>query len=236
MYNHIIRVMYKVRQNLCRATHDAAMGDESCQMIIDLFLTYLNGFRHEKFQLAAFWMTYVEMVDILLGLLRADREGEWPLHLSCIRRMIPWCFDLAKINYARYLPVYYAQMSRLQETSPVLHDHFINGGLSVQLRNEHPFAIIAVDQTTEETVNKDTQTAGGNRGFSLKPGAVSRYYLTAEHRTGALRKLRQDISVQGSVITKHTDLEKTRIKRDESDVASMVDLLENNLETILPTS
>ena len=38
------------------------------------------------------------------------------------------------------------------------------------------------------------------------------------------------------MITKHTDLEKTCIKRDESDVASMVDILENNLETILPTS
>ena len=92
-----------------------------------------------------------------------------------------------------------------------------------------------LDQTTEETVNKDTHTAGGTRGFSLKAGAVSRYYLTAEHRAGALRQLRK-ISVQGSVITKHTDLKKTCIKRDESDVASMVDILENNLETILPTS
>ena len=119
-------------------------------------------------------------------------------------------------------------MSRLRETSPVLHDHFLNGGFSVQLRNEHPFTRIAGDQTTEETVNKDTQTTGGTRGFSLNPGAVSRYYLTAEHRAGALRQLRQEISVEGSVITKHTDLEKTRIKRDESDVASMVDLLENN--------
>ena len=40
-YNDTIRVMYKVRQNLCRATHDAAMADECCQMIIDLFLIYL---------------------------------------------------------------------------------------------------------------------------------------------------------------------------------------------------
>ena len=40
--------MYKVLQNVCRATHDAAMADESCQMIIDLFLTYLNVLRHEK--------------------------------------------------------------------------------------------------------------------------------------------------------------------------------------------
>ena len=158
-------------------------------------------------------------LSLLDGIRRADREGDWPLHLSCIRSMIHWCFALDKINYARYLPVYYAQMSRLQETSPVLHDHFLNGGFFVQLRNEHPFARIAVDQTTEETVNKDTPTAGVTRGFSLKPGAVPRYYLTAEHRARALRQLRQDISVQGSLITKHTDLEKTRIKRDELDVA-----------------
>ena len=85
-----------------------------------------------------------------------------------------------------------------------------------------------MNQTTEETVKKDTQTAGGTRGFSLKPGVVSRYYLTAEHRAGALRQRRQGISIQGSVITKHTDLEKTRVKIDESDVASMVDLLGNN--------
>ena len=105
-------------------------------------------------------------------------------------------------------------MSRLQETSPVLHNHFLNGGFSVQLRNEHSFARIAVDQTTEETVNKDTQTAEGTRCFSLKHGAVSRYYLTAEHLAGALRQLRQEISVQGSVLTKHTDLENTRIYQE----------------------
>ena len=72
------------------------------------------------------------------------------------------------------------------------------------------------------------KTTGGTRGFSLKPGAVSRYYLTAEHRAGSLRQLRKEISIQGSLISNHTDIEKTRIKRDESDVASVVDLLENN--------
>ena len=73
--------MYKVRQNLCRATHDAATSDESCQMIIDRFLTYLNVLRHEKGQLADFLMAYVDMVNILLGLLRADIEGHRPIHL-----------------------------------------------------------------------------------------------------------------------------------------------------------
>ena len=37
--NDTSRVMYKVRHNCCRATHDAAMADESYQMINDLFFT-----------------------------------------------------------------------------------------------------------------------------------------------------------------------------------------------------
>ena len=57
-YNDTIRVMYKVHQNICRATHNAAMADESYQMIIDMFLTYLNVLRHGKGKLAAFWMAY----------------------------------------------------------------------------------------------------------------------------------------------------------------------------------
>ena len=87
---------------------------------------------------------------------------------------------------------------------------------------------LQMDHTTEKTVNKYTQTAGGTRGFSLKPNAVFRYCLTAEHRAEALMQLWQEISIQSSVITKHIDLQKTGIKRDESDIASMVDLLVNN--------
>jgi hypothetical protein len=65
----------------------------------------------------------------------------------------------------------------------------LNGGFSVQHRQASPFRIIAVDPIIE-TVNKDTQTSGMTRGFSLNQGAVSKYYLTAEHRTEALRQLR----------------------------------------------
>ena len=54
-YNDTIRVMYKLRQNVYRATHDAAMADGSCQMIIDMFRTYFNVLKHDK----AFWMAHI---------------------------------------------------------------------------------------------------------------------------------------------------------------------------------
>lgn len=123
------------------------------------------------------------MIEILLGLFRASRERDWILHLASIRAMIPWCFSYDRINYARYLPYYYAQMSQLPSTHPDVFKEFMEGGFSVQMGSTNPFGRIPVDQAIEETVNKDTQTAGGTKGFSLKPGAVTKYYLTAEYRS-----------------------------------------------------
>ncbi|KAG1703716.1 hypothetical protein GQR58_004176 [Nymphon striatum] len=173
----------------------------------------------------------LEMIEILLGLIRADREGGWYLHLASIKSMIPWCFAMDKTNYSRYLPVYHAQMTQLEQTCPDLHTHFLNGGFSVQLRQANPFAKIAIDQTVEATVNKDTQTAGGTKGFSLKQSALTRYYLTAEHRAEALRQLRDLISSgQSREGLNHADLQSSRVKRDENDVKSIVDMLEKQLD------
>lgn len=46
---------------------------------------------------------------------------------------------------------------------------------------------IPVDQACEETVNKDTQTPGGTKGFSLKPRVFNKYYLVAEYRSIFMR-------------------------------------------------
>ena len=76
-------------------------------------------------------------------------------------------------------------------------------------------------------MNKETQTSGGTRGFSLKSGAIARYYLTAEHRSIYLRNLRQMISHCPSKLS-HPDLQGLRIRKDTADVQSLVDLMDNN--------
>lgn len=106
---------------------------------------------------------------------------------------------------------------------------FLNGdGFSVQLSKQNPFARIPVDQTIEETVNKDTQTAGGTKGFSLKPGAVSGYYLTAEFRSSFLHILRDAVGTSQTTFASHPDLSKSQILKDEHDVKSLMEMLESN--------
>ena len=103
----------------------------------------------------------------------------------------------------------------------------MQGGISVQIGTSNPFGKIPCDQTIEETINKDTQTAGGTKGFSLKSGAVNMYYLNAEHRSLFLRQLREMVGLGDSRLN-HPDLQQSRILKDEADVQSLVNLMEDS--------
>ncbi|KAJ8414978.1 hypothetical protein AAFF_G00025010 [Aldrovandia affinis] len=107
-------------------------------------------------------------------------------------------------------------MSRLPTDHPEVHQQFMQGGFSVQLGSQNPFGRIPVDQTIEETVNRDTQTAGSTKGFSLKRAAVERYYLTSEYRSNYLKQLRRMVG-HGMSHLSHPDLQMPRITRDEAD-------------------
>ncbi|KAJ8389319.1 hypothetical protein AAFF_G00121840 [Aldrovandia affinis] len=111
-------------------------------------------------------------------------------------------------------------MSRLLIDHPEVHQQFMHGG-------QNPFGRIPVDQTIEETVNRDTQTAGGRKGFSLKQAAVERYYLTSEYRSNYLKQLRRMVGRRMSHFS-HSDLQMSRITRDEADVQSIVKLVEDD--------
>ena len=103
----------------------------------------------------------------------------------------------------------------------------LEGGFSVQLGATNTFGRLPVDQTIEEKVNKDTQTAGGTKGFSLKPAAVSRYYVTAEYKSTCLKQMRLMIDDSCSKRMVHTDLSASGMRKDETDVDSLVYLMED---------
>ena len=168
-------------------------------------------------------MSFVDMTEVLLGLIRATREGSWSIQPSSLRAgIVPWCFAYDYTNCAGYL----SEMSHLLEGHPDAFKYVSSGGLSVQLSNSNPFGRVPVDQTCEETVNKDTQTSGGTRGLSLKPNAVSKYYLVAEYRSSFLRQLKDMLHINSSS-PKHNDLHRSRITRDETDVKNIISLLQD---------
>ena len=98
----------------------------------------------------------------------------------------------------------------------------------MQIGATNTFGRIPVDQTCEETVNRDTQTPGGTKGFSLKSGAVNKYYLIAEYRSMFMRQFKEMLHLRTPATLRHTDLQASRIKRDEGDVKLMMSMLEGS--------
>ncbi|KAG1659234.1 Programmed cell death protein 4 [Nymphon striatum] len=214
-------------EHLNQNTFTDILHDRLFETVAQQFGDFLNNLRQGNGTLAAFWMSYIDMVELMLKLLRASREGNWKLYLTSIHEMIPWCFSYDNINYARYLSAYYAEMTNLPEEHPEIHDYLEAGGFSVQIGSKNTFGKIPVDQTVEETVNRDTQTQGGTKGFSLKANALSRYYLTAEYRSSYLRRLKDMLNINQSD-QKHNDLQASRIAKDELDVKNLTDMIESS--------
>ena len=115
----------KTISKLCKGVSQESLKqifqNRSCACITYLYEVYLEFLQVGNGSLSTFYLSYLDMVEILLGLLRASREGHWMLHLASICATIPWCFTYDRHNYARCLPYYYAQMTQLPVEHPYVH-------------------------------------------------------------------------------------------------------------------
>ena len=69
--------------------------------------------------------------------------------------MIPWFLAYDLTNYARYCPAYLSQMLMLDKTHPDAHRNLQNGDSGSQRSTNNGFGQVAIDQTIEQTLNRD---------------------------------------------------------------------------------
>ena len=68
----------------------------------------------QKSIIADHWINnLIRPVFLMMLFVRAEREGEFPLHLYACRQMIPYFFAAGHVNYARYGLCHLLSMSRL---------------------------------------------------------------------------------------------------------------------------
>lgn len=170
-----------------------------------------------------YWRQYMEMVSILMGFIRAEREGNWALHLELFCKMLPWFAIYDHTNYSRWGPVYLADMMALPTTAPEVHREFIAGCFSIK-RTEGKFKQVASDQALEH-VNRIAKVSGGLVGITHLDSARDRWCLTYNERArisddtlGLFGLQHEDTNDDWS----HRDTSATGIKRDEEDIRRMM--------------
>ncbi|KAK3746863.1 hypothetical protein QZH41_000037 [Actinostola sp. cb2023] len=175
-----------------------------------------------------FWDSYIDLVLLLLKFIRAEREGDWRLHLEATTEMIPHFFAMDRMNYSRWLPVYIMDMYQLEETDPDLHHEFISGNHTVSRSSSQPFNQVWTDMALAQSINRDSKTKGGIIGITKRPGALEKWFLTAHERaatTTAAKGMCGIGEAHEMPLTKHKESGKARVQRDEDDVKKVISTL-----------
>ena len=95
-------------------------------------------------EMFAFREEYLAMVNILVQFIKAERTADWDLHLTTVVAMLPHFFEMDRQNYARWLPIYLADMNSLAAAA-----HPVS-------RSSHPFAQVWTDMALEQSINADS--------------------------------------------------------------------------------
>jgi hypothetical protein len=107
------------------------------------------------------------MVLLLLQFVKAERTGNWKLHLSATAAMVPHFFSMDRVNYARWLPVYLSDMNMLESHHPEVYQEFMAGSHSVS-HLKQPFAQVWPDMALEQSINLDSKSKGGIIGMEYQ--------------------------------------------------------------------
>ena len=76
---------------------------------------------------AKLWLLYLDMIAILQRFIKAERCGDWLLHLSTMRQMLPFLVATGHNNYTKSLQLYLQCMDRLPDRNPEVYQHFLDG-------------------------------------------------------------------------------------------------------------
>ena len=64
----------------------------------------LRAHRASRSRTSKTWVNnLIKPVLIMMQFVRAEREGDWPLHLAAVAAMMPYFFASGHFNYARLL-------------------------------------------------------------------------------------------------------------------------------------
>ena len=103
---------------------------EDVSIIVEKVENAIKNWKKEmtEFRTANYWYQYVQYVSIAKTFIRAERTGDWHLHLSSVEKMLNLFAATGHVHYAKSARPYLHQMLKLPVKYPSVHDAFVIKG------------------------------------------------------------------------------------------------------------
>ena len=166
--------------------------------------------------MAMFWVSIMNMIEILLMNIHSLRTKDWPAFKASLRLMLPWLTIYDNDKYSRWLAEYSLEISTLPEE----HDALMSQ-LFAQSMTEKPYSDIPLDLWIECTMNKGSKLkAGWKRLLKNEKGLLS--HVKNANNVNAVRdSLHRMADKRNTVLKFHKENSKLRLSTDEQAIQDM---------------
>lgn len=99
------------------------------------------------------------MVEIFRRFIRAERLGNWQLHLQAVQEMLPYLAASGHNHYTKSLTLYLRDMSMIETSAPKVWEAFQDGYHSIR-RSDRLWAGLSTDLVIEQDLMKSMKSVG----------------------------------------------------------------------------
>ena len=178
---------------------------------------------------AKLWLQYMDMVDILRLFLRAERTGDWEMHLHSLQRMLPYLAAGGHHLYTKSLYIYLMKMQDLNNTNPDLYTAFMEGQ-HVLRRSDRFWAGISSDLAIEQLLMRSVKSAGGlTRGRGMEESQRTQWLLSMP-ACAKMNDAMHELTGLNGAVTSSAQHYETTAKRQAKDNEDMKSILEFRLK------
>ncbi|KAE8745769.1 hypothetical protein FOCC_FOCC007485 [Frankliniella occidentalis] len=170
---------------------------------------------------ARLWWQHFKLVGLVRRYVRAERVGDWELHLECVREMLPYFHAAGHIHYAKAAHLYVQQMEELQGRCA---DAAREGLFTVHRKPDH-WTGVWTDMVIEQGLMRLIKTSGGLPGRGFTESVILEWVLSAPAVLEVSAAVEELTGVYRESSEQHVELRDSRVDRDTRHLQKFTDWL-----------
>ena len=200
--------------------------------ILDMILTKVTEEQKSRkavSRTAALWLQYLDMLDMLRGFLKAERTGNWEMHMQAVSQMLPYFATSGHNHYTQSASLYLQSMKNLNVEHPAVYKAFASG-YHVVRRSDRYWAGLSTDLIIEQVLMRSLKTTGGlTRGSGMTEQQRVTWLLSTPACAQTSCAMQDLVGIQCEHSDQSKDMSETRQKRDVEDTVVILNPLKANV-------
>ena len=215
----ITDILPDIEQALQNSYEDGLIELESSKIFIQASsqLSHIKQSLSEIFRTAKLWIQYLKYISILKHFIRAERTGNWNLHVVTVVQMLNLFAASGHINYAKSARLYVKNMQKLHVEYPWVYRNFAVNEYHTVRHSDRYWSGLWTDLIIEQVMKRSNTSGGITSGRGITE-SVRQLWIGSMHRTASVHDVMSNLTKDyRKASEQHIDLSTSRVNRDDND-------------------